>query len=197
MYIFSAKILSLLHYACVPNSLLCHSLVAKRHHLMVIVHSDIILNHRTYSMRIWHCTYIACECTCQIHGWNQLFRNRIGGFGCPKHPDCVHYNPWNQDTSVVRTLLSVSRVHISIREIPLHMYFLLPKCVQIVEVLLHNCCTCVHDGAEGTWNSILSREVINYEVWPDSVIWMSMMSYLIGCTLHFPVGTSPTQSLLR
>ena len=29
---------------------------------------------------------------------------------CPKHPVCVHYIPWNQDTSLIRTLTSVPRV---------------------------------------------------------------------------------------
>ena len=30
-------------------------------------------------------------------------------FGCPKFPFCVHYIPWNQDTSLIKTLSSVSQ----------------------------------------------------------------------------------------
>ena len=33
--------------------------------------------------------------------------DKQGTFGCPKHPVCVHYNPLNQDTSLIRTLSAV------------------------------------------------------------------------------------------
>ena len=35
--------------------------------------------------------------------------NKQTTFGCPKHPVCVHYKPWNQVTSLIRTLSSVPR----------------------------------------------------------------------------------------
>ena len=40
--------------------------------------------------------------------WGHL--DKLDTLGCPKHPVCVHYNPWHQDTSLTPTLSPPSRV---------------------------------------------------------------------------------------
>ena len=82
---------------------------------------------------------------------------------------CVHHNLWNQDTSVMKTL-SLSQGCMSRLERFHNIYYFCSKHVLISEVPLY-----VQMVAALAWcteDSILSREVIGCEVWPDTVIWV-------------------------
>ena len=49
--------------------------------------------------------------------WNKL----VSHFCCPKHTVCVHYNPWNQNTSLIRTCIQIREVLLYIRTMYIHV----------------------------------------------------------------------------